>query len=1485
MTAGRTPLYTLTHAQKRIWYLENLYPGTALNNLGGVIRFSGSIDMDILEESIHRLIGMHEGIRLQICLVNGEPRQYVAAPEGVRIRRIDFSELDHPHKKLREWAEAELRRPMPLYDCSLFDLALIKISLREYGYFLKVHHVIADGWSLALFSQQVAAIYRELRTGEKNGIRVANGYLSVIQKEQDYLLSARFQRDREYWISRFSSFSSRPWKARTPNSAGKRQVFQIDDGLAGRVHEWLVGHHLSANAFFVGVMLIHLYLSSGQDDITIGTPVANRSGVREKETFGMFTSTMPFRTKVNRLENISAFMKRVQQELTRCYFHQRYPYDILIQDLGLTSTGDVGLFSCSVNYYNADMVEESVDGQIRHDEYYSGGQFYPIQFVIKEWHGDLQIQCDYNFSQYSDYDVQIIGKRLQDLVERLIDGTEATVQDFVVAAKREDQLAVREINATDADFPNCSVDRLFEEQVSRTPTKIAVSEGSRSVSYRELNGMANRIARGLGHLGVRRGTLVGVFMDHSIETVAVLLGILKAGGAYVPIDPDYPPLRIQTIIDDSGLTYVFASHALDPSVSYSGMLLTVAGASFDDPSTPLKVSMPSDAAYVIYTSGTTDTPKGVVVEHHSLANYLWWAQQTYLRNDEDTMALYSSLSFDLTVTSIFTPLISGHQVIIYPNDGKTFNLHRLLRDRRTTVVKATPSHLSLLTDADLHDNNVRRWILGGERLTAAVARWLTQNSDPTVEVFNEYGPTETTVGSMVHLYDPKSDTGDVVPIGAPIANTQVYVLDSNMEPVPEGRTGQIFIAGEGLARGYLNQPELTRDRFVNNPFNLNRKMYMTGDLGVRHSDGRITYLMRSDRQLKIGGHRVELLEIERCLLRHPSVREVLVTPSRDSHEMIFLTAYFTSRLNGTPVFELRRHLNAQLPYYMVPRYLVPLDRFPVNENGKIDEHSLPDPAVMMLDQGGSMQPDRDTSSAILEAVSDVLNVEAVTLDDSFFELGGDSITAIYLVNRLRQSRVTLTVREVLANPNLRELAVLATINTQSAYPQGRVRGTLPMTPIMSWFFKQKFEDPNYWNQSVLLELDGRPGSLEVQRALKNLIEHHDALRLYWDEGAGKLRFAEQIDDGDLLTVYDISRPSADECRLELRRLATEFKLSTTLTRPPLFRGALFNAGPLGQRLLLTAHHLISDAVSWQIIMEDLASLLQGRALPLKSHSILEWAKSIASYASGLTDADMIMWKKILAVSTSAGTDYGRRVPLSEARTLVRTLTLTDTELLVGAANRAFQTNPQDLLVTALARACQALGLTNLVVDLETHGRDSALNTLDVSRTVGWFTNFYPVGLRLDSEDIEYQLRAVKKNISDARSKALDYGVLSFVADRLKVSGPRWVRFNYLGHIDGPSRNMPVHLAAEDHGPDISPTNHLTVLIDLVAAVKNRQFFLKATFVPQLGGEVEPFLDRFIDNLRGLIHFCVHRGRELSVQHYETIALDEAKFDGLFDDDI
>lgn len=1493
--------YPLIHAQKRIWYMEQIFPATSIANIGGPVRIKGVIDFRLLERAIHAFIHRHAGLRIEITEVDGEVVQKVRDYEEQPLYFVDFSAESEPEEAFYSWVDSEARKPIPFVNSRLFYFAMFRISDEDNGYLVKSHHIISDGWSNQLTTSQIAEFYTKLLYGESiHASPEPPSYFEYVQQAEAYTASPRFSKSRQYWHDKFKTIPEGVTQASISSTEGRRYTIQLGASLSNRIQSWADEAGISLNTFFVLAYLIYMYKTTQQRDLVVGTPVLNRSGKKEKSMYGMFTSTMPFRYELDTESTVQDAFRSVQKGLMESYFHQRYPYDLLAQELELKRKGYDQLFHTSINYYNTKLLTSLNGIPIENVEFYNGHQLYELQIVIKHWSADggLTLDYDYRLDAYQSEQIEELSQRMLFVIEQMLDKPQASITSISLLTAVEQHRELYDYNQTDMSYPkDRTVLQLFEKQARRHPGLTAIVYDQEHWTYRQLNEQANRLAHYLIQKGVARESIVGLWMQHSIEAVVAILGVMKAGGTYLPIDPAYPEERIRYMLEDSGAQIVMTNIPEAALMEYPGEILTYADLSLDglDSSNVNYVHQTSDLAYIIYTSGSTGRPKGAMIEHRGLTNYIWWAKKVYVRDSIPTFPLYSSLAFDLTVTSIFTPLISGGRIIVYRDNGDEFILYRIMRDNASTIVKLTPAHLALLKERDNSQSSVGRFIVGGEDLKTSLAKEITDSFGGAIEIYNEYGPTETVVGCMIHQFNPLDDKRVSVPIGIPADNVMLYILDQDQNPVMPEAIGELYIAGDGVARGYLHREELTQERFLNNPFVPGTRMYRTGDLVKRLPDGKLEYIGRVDHQVKIRGYRIETGEIEKAITQHEAIADAFVMDRENERLGKYLCAYIVKQ-SSIEMNELKQHLSHTLPAFMVPSAFVELDEIPLTINGKVNRVLLPEPSFTLVreyDYAGSLSRDEE---CLIEVISGVLQLEVVSIYDHFYDLGGDSIKAIQVSSRMNRIGYSLKVRDILEYPIIEQMALrLEPIKHGNSYSQERCEGKVASWPIVSWFFEQQFEQPDYYHQSVFLELKAGIEADIVRMILLRLVEHHDGLRMQCNIDTHELIYHNQADR--IMLFQSVSLAEFDYSTQQKRMveisetLKSQFHLRDTF----LIGGCLFDLGHKGKRLLITAHHLVIDGVSWRILLEDLAESLSSYTcgemylLPSKTASLQMWSDALSRYS--VTEQEQQYWDEIIAAIHPIPADRSEGAALmSSINRLEHKFTSEETHRLLYECHQAYGTMPLDLLITALTQTiCESFHVDETVIELESHGREP-IEELDLSRTIGWFTSMYPVKFTqpdrgAGASNIASLIKGVKEQIRSVPMQGIGFGILQSNGKLSSDYDARTlIRFNYLGDFDGLWDNPWFALAPESSGLDTSRQHELTCLLDIQAMIVNQSLHFSITYSRTRFEDetVDRLMDSYREALMLILNHCAgNQVKEYTPSDFDTAKLSQEDLDSLF----
>ncbi|MGM1050339.1 MAG: amino acid adenylation domain-containing protein [Bacillota bacterium] len=1452
MSNNNRTYYELTHPQKRIWFIDKINSNSPLHNIGGCLNIKGAIDIETMKKTLNLIIENNDGLRLRFIETASQPMQYVAEYVEQEIDFFDFSKCENPGKEYKKWSGSVFEKCFSIGSGWLFYFAIYKINEENSGVLFNAHHLISDGWSSILIERQVCETYGKLMRGQEITFDKNNSYIEFIKEEKKYLSSVKFLKNKDFWLDKFKNPFTEFLYNSTSSVKGRRDSVDIDESLSSKIKDFAATKGCSLNTLFIAVLLIYVYKTTGKKDITIGTAVFNRTTRAQRNMAGMFTSTMPLRFALD-TETAGAFIEKLSKALKPCFLNQKYPYDLLIKELELGKSGYDSLFQMSVNYYNMELEMDIAGMGAQIDEYYNGNQSYSMQLTVKEWKENrITLNFDYKVQEYSRSEIKAMQKAIVNITSQLIN-EKSIIKHVKLLSEKEINHKMYGLNATIKRYPQKTVCELFEEQASKQPDKIALEFGDTLFTYKELNEKSNQMANYLKEKGIGKKSVVAVMETHTPEIVISILGVMKTGGTYVPIDPNYPSGRINYILEDSQCRLLLTNFSIK-IIPFCGDIVNVNHVDFNifsKNNLTVEIGM-DDVAYMIYTSGSTGSPKSAMIKHLSLTNYIVWAGKTYFKSENEAMALYSSIAFDLTVTSLFAPLITGNKIVIYESDEKEFVLYKILRGNKVTVIKLTPAHLSLLVKVDYSKSKVKIFIVGGDDLKVSLAKLISVGFD-SVDIYNEYGPTEATVGCMIHRYDEESDIGLSVPIGRPIDNVQIYLLDGNLDAVPTGLTGEIYISGDGVALGYLNNDELTNEKFIENPFVVGQKMYKTGDLARYLESGLIEYMGRADNQVKIRGHRVELGEIEQHITKIGSVKSAAVVLKESSQGNRMINAYVVSV--GISEKELKNRLSEDLPHYMIPSNFIFMDALPLTINGKVDTSLLPEPTAVLSEFSEGETP---AEKELILAIEDVLGISGVGMNDNFYQLGGDSIKAIQVSSKLNNVGFKVKARDILSYEIIREIADYIETTDSWTIEQDLVSGSFMPTPIIKWFFEQNFADKNHYNQSILLEAE-RFNVAHIEKAVSKLIRHHDSLRLNYS-GNGDLYYNNTFSDFSV-DYYDLSDYPENYQEEKVKELGNRLKSGFDIENGLLFKACVFNLGKRGQMLLLTAHHLVVDGVSWRIILEDLDCMLSQLennmeiSLPPKTHSFMKWSEELEGYAKNEFEAEMQYWSFISGQNFHFPVDFDKG-SYTMIKTLHAELDTEPTKQLLKNVNDIYGLNPQETMIIALATVIRNVSAQDdVMIEIEGHGREE-IGKVNISRTVGWFTSMYPVHLRVLNKGIDQNIIYLKEQLRNIPNKGLDFGVLKYLINKLENSG-FYVRFNYLGDFDGSLRDKAFRMSNMDCGPDIGKKNHMTAILDINAMILDKKLVINLTFSENKFREetARDFLNAYVERIIEIIDLC------------------------------
>ncbi|MEX7047976.1 non-ribosomal peptide synthase/polyketide synthase [Pseudomonas aeruginosa] len=1469
----------LSYAQQRMWFLWHLEPQSGAYNLPSAVRLNGPLDRQALERAFASLVQRHETLRT--VFPRGADDSLAQAPlqRPLEVAFEDCSGLPEAEQeaRLREEAQRESLQPFDLCEGPLLRVRLIRLGEERHVLLLTLHHIVSDGWSMNVLIEEFSRFYSAYATGAEPGLpALPIQYADYALWQRSWLEAGEQERQLEYWRGKLGERhpvlelpTDHPRPA-VPSYRGSRYEFSIEPALAEALRGTARRQGLTLFMLLLGGFNILLQRYSGQTDLRVGVPIANRNRAEVEGLIGLFVNTQVLRSVFDGRTSVATLLAGLKDTVLGAQAHQDLPFERLVEAFKVErSLSHSPLFQVMYNHQPLVADIEALDsvaglsfGQL---DWKSRTTQFDLSLDTYEKGGRLYAALTYATDLFEARTVERMARHWQNLLRGMLENPQASVDSLPMLDAEERYQLLEGWNATAAEYPlQRGVHRLFEEQVERTPTAPALAFGEERLDYAELNRRANRLAHALIERGVGADRLVGVAMERSIEMVVALMAILKAGGAYVPVDPEYPEERQAYMLEDSGVELLLSQSHLKLPLAQGVQRIDLDQADAwlenhveNNPGIELNGE---NLAYVIYTSGSTGKPKGAGNRHSALSNRLCWMQQAYGLGVGDTVLQKTPFSFDVSVWEFFWPLMSGARLVVAaPGDHRDpAKLVELINREGVDTLHFVPSMLqAFLQDEDVAScTSLKRIVCSGEALPADAQQQVFAKL-PQAGLYNLYGPTEAAI-DVTH-WTCMEEGKDAVPIGRPIANLACYILDGNLEPVPVGVLGELYLAGRGLARGYHQRPGLTAERFVASPFVAGERMYRTGDLARYRADGVIEYAGRIDHQVKLRGLRIELGEIEARLLEHPWVREAAVL-AVDGKQLV---GYVVLESEGGDWREaLAAHLAKSLPEYMVPAQWLALERMPLSPNGKLDRKALPAPEVSVA-QAGYSAPRNAVERTLAEIWQDLLGVERVGLDDNFFSLGGDSIVSIQVVSRARQAGLQLSPRDLFQHQNIRSLALAAKAGAATT-EQGPASGEVALAPVQRWFFERAIPNRQHWNQSLLLQARQPLDGDRLGRALERLQAQHDALRLRFREerGAWHQAYAEQA--GEPLWRRQAGSEEA------LLALCEEAQRSLDLEQGPLLRALLVDMADGSQRLLLVIHHLAVDGVSWRILLEDLQRLYADLDADLgpRSSSYQTWSRHLHEQAGARLD-ELDYWQAQLHDAPHAlpcENPHGALENRHE-RKLVLTLDAERTRQLLQEAPAAYRTQVNDLLLTALARAtCRWSGDASVLVQLEGHGREDLGEAIDLSRTVGWFTSLFPLRLT-PAADLGESLKAIKEQLRGVPDKGVGYGLLRYLAGeeaatRLAALPQPRITFNYLGRFDrqfdGAALLVP---ATESAGAAQDPCAPLANWLSIEGQVYGGELSLHWSFSREMFAEatVQRLVDDYARELHALIEHCCQEG--------------------------
>jgi amino acid adenylation domain-containing protein/non-ribosomal peptide synthase protein (TIGR01720 family)/FkbM family methyltransferase len=1527
--------YPLSMLQLGMLFHSEYTPESPMYYNANTLHLKAHLDAEKMRAAIAQLMARHPALRTSFDLTNfSRPLQLVHREARVPLVVEDLSHLPAAEQQEIVDGIVESERTTK-FNWTVAPLIRFKVHRRSDETFQLTwceHHSILDGWSLAALTSELFENYFALVAGAERqpAPPPAVDYAQFIALEQQSLNSAE---DRGYWLQKLSDSTNSQlpdWSTETQGEAHRTRLHMtaIPQEVSQGLKEFAQAAGVTLKSTLLAAHVKVMGLLSGQADVVTGLVSNGRPEEADAElVLGLFLNTLPFRMELDGSSWVdlarSAF--EAERELMP---HRRYPMAQLQKELG-----GQPLFETMFNFIHFHVLDKlKVLEGVQLLEWESAvvdiNLALATNFELDPVSSSVQLNFQYDARRISAERIKAVGDYYVNALKAMTSDPHGRHDSVSLLPAAEVRQLLEEFNDTVTDFDlSAPLHRLFEAQVSRTPDATALTFRNRSLTYGELNERANQLAHLLAEAGVGPELLVAVFLSRSVEMVVALLAVLKAGAAYVPLDPEYPQQRLSFMLSDAEPPVLLTDEQHKPLLPQTPTRVICLDSEWpqiaarygrSNPETPVN---PGNLAYVIYTSGSTGRPKAAMNEHRAACNRLLWMQQAMPLSCSDVVLQKTPYSFDVSVWEFFWPLIYGARLALAEPGGHRdpAYLRRVIEGEGVTIIHFVPSMLAaFLSGGGLAGGcrGLRRVVCSGEALPDELRRRFFEQAPAGARLYNLYGPTEAAV-DVTWWECERGGERRAVPIGAPIANARLYVLDAGMGLAPRGARGELYIGGVAVGRGYLGRAGLTAERFVPDPYagEAGARMYRTGDLARWGEGGALEYLGRADFQVKVRGQRVELGEVESALRGQAGVREaaaaVRAGASGDPRLVAFITRDGGGDSKGERITtaEMRERLRESLPDYMIPAVLVELKEMPLTQSGKIDRRALPEEGATRPDlRQEYVGAETETEKTLCEIWARALGVDRVGIHDNFFDLGGDSILSIQVISRARQAGILLTPRHLFQHQTVARLAAAAQHTTRSAEgdesEQSPVTGPLPLTPVQHWFFEQNLPNPHHWNQALLLETRQPLDVSLLERALQELLSHHDALRLrFTREDSGWCQFNADASERASCVALNISALPPEEQRGAIVAQATALQSNLDISRGPLCRAAYFHTGAESPgRLLLVIHHLAVDAVSWRILLEDLeTSYLQlsrgerARLLP-KTVSYKEWAERLVKYAgSPEAEREAAYWlgeREGVCARLPVDSPGGDHTEAS-AQTVSVSLNEEETRSLLHEVPAAYHARINEVLLYALAQTLPRWAGGEVPVDLEAHGRDGVFGGLDTSGTVGWFTSIFPVTLlATGSKKPSWQsvLRGVKERFRRVPNGGIGYGVLRYLRadaalrERLRGVPQPEVSFNYLGQLDQVfSGSRLFEQAGQETGPTHDPLSPRRYLLEINGRVSEGRLRLDWSYNESLHlrATIENLAHEFTEALRSLIAACAEGGADFyTASDFLLANLDQAALDRL-----
>ena len=1460
-------------AQKRQWFTYMYAPESPLYVNAFSLLFNGKLNVEILKSTLNIIVERHEGLRTNFN-IDSESNlwQIIKEPYLINLSIIDLSPLSiqEQEKEINKLREEESNKIFLLEEDKMLRCKLIRISEEKNELLFSIHHIVSDGWSAGVFVRDLQALY----VAKANNLKLELLELAFqpadfgIWQENNCNMGI-YDESISYWKNQLLNTPKVldfPFDYIRPASQtynGSAQILSLDIDLSKRLKAFSEEKGCTLYMTMISAFAILIKKYSRQAEIVLGSLIANRQEATIEKLIGFFVNTLAINFDMSENLSFEEFLQQTKKVILNAWKHQDLPFDRLIDELDVEREASMHpLFQFLFVQQNAHEQKVDLGGLnaefIIHDQ---EATRFDLECHVFDREAHVDVKIIYNTNLFNSATIHQFLEQYETVLNAVITSPALSINEQSVLPKTQEHIILKKWNKEiNFNTKEATVQELWYEQVEKRGDATALKGLKREYSYQWVNTFTNTIASIIQNKGIESKTPIGLLFDREDELYLSILAIVKLGAIYVPIDPSYPEERIKWMIEDTKVSMILCSYRLASVAKEQSSEIFVVDADliYDKESLNANdiVVTTEDPIYINYTSGSTGKPKGVVVPQRGILRTVVNSEYTDF-HENDVFLQLGNTTFDAFTLEIWGAWLNGGKLVVISKDDilDIQKLSEIIESEKITAGFMTVTLFNSLIDFNPKViKTYEKLLIGGEAISVSHVRKALEYLPKGL--MNGYGPTENTVFTTTYPIDKVVDRQVSIPIGYPLRDSRVYILNKNKELVPPGVPGIIYAAGKGIALSYLNTPEATQEKFIEDPFVKQGLMYHTGDLGRWLPDGSIEYLGRLDKQVKIRGHRIECGEIETKINDHidvkDSVVEVFVDPAGNKKLAAWIVFNKEDKIN-----EIQSYLLEELPGYMVPSYYTTIDTIPLNNNGKVDKKQLPNPELGTINDQVLVKAATKEQQILSEVWKKVLGLNEVSIKSEFFSLGGDSIVVVQMISKLMIKGYQIKPKQVFQLKTIEKLAeVMLPVSDRYLKDQGQLKGKVPLGPIQEWFFGFNKEDVSHWNLPVLVSLKTKPSEERLKTALNRLAIHHDMLRAKYKKN-GKENWEQFVSENITPTVIEfVTLTNIKNQEKKLLKHAEKVQESLNIKEGVLCKAIVYEVDENDFKLFLCLHHLVVDGISWRILIEDLFLLLENpeAKLPPKTSSFKSWQEALNNYKSKQFKTQKRYWEKVQEQIENQQLlpeiNFSNKDIEGDAFEETIHLTRKETSQLINKVHQVYKTNYNDILLMALSKAIHELTTINdFIVTLEGHGREYIKDTVDVTRTVGWFTTAYPVIIANKHEaSLKEQILGIKNILGSIPEKGLGYGLLE-KKENIKTQ----ICFNYLGRLDQSERSF--ELAPNATGKFHAPTAVRPYPIELNCWINDAIFTVKVT-TPGYTTKYKTLGELFIKHLRLIINHCI-----------------------------